>query len=239
MIFEQEFVFLWNGWIKKIVKPRSALIVVDVQVEHLLHFPHFQSLKNSSERFHLWQPLDQQLPRGPQWGRSISQINIDFLSLISTTSNLMTKRWLDRSTICWTLFPLPCAATGSWQLWPVDHSSDDCDDDENKDDNQNHNHNQPRLAPHRPRLLLRQRSSSHDRQREQSSGFDPLQWLSTSNKDFPKPRIRTVVKRTTWWSLRSTTTFRRWNKSCGRGIASRSSVHTAGENDEKSDANQT
>merc|ERR1719490_663054 len=27
----QEFVFLWNGWIKKIVKPRSALIVVDVQ----------------------------------------------------------------------------------------------------------------------------------------------------------------------------------------------------------------
>ena len=72
MIFEQEFVFLWNGWIKKIVKPRSALIVVDVQVEHLLHFPHLQSLKNSSERLHLWQPLDQQLPRGPQWGRSIS-----------------------------------------------------------------------------------------------------------------------------------------------------------------------
>ena len=183
MIFEQEFVFLWNGWIKKIVKPRSALIVVDVQVEHLLHFPHFQSLKNSSERFHLWQPLDQQLPRGPQWGRSISQINIVFLSLISTTSNLMTKRWLDRSTICWTPFPLPCAATGSWQLWPVDNSTDrdnddednDCDDDENKDNNHNHDHNQPRLAPHRPRLLLRQRSSSHDRQREQSSGFDPLQ----------------------------------------------------------------
>ena len=97
MVFEQEFVFLWNGWIKKIVKPRSALIVVDVQVEHLLHFPHFQSLKNSPERFHLWQPLDQQLPRGSQWGRSISQINIDFLSLISTTSNLMTKGgWTDQ-----------------------------------------------------------------------------------------------------------------------------------------------
>jgi exosome complex component RRP4 len=27
----QEFVFCWNCWIKKIVKPRSALIVVDVQ----------------------------------------------------------------------------------------------------------------------------------------------------------------------------------------------------------------
>lgn len=28
---KQEFVFLWNGWIKKIVKPKSALIIVDVQ----------------------------------------------------------------------------------------------------------------------------------------------------------------------------------------------------------------
>ena len=27
----QEFVYCWNGWIKKIVKPRSALVVVDVQ----------------------------------------------------------------------------------------------------------------------------------------------------------------------------------------------------------------
>lgn len=28
---KQEFVFCWNGWIKKIVRPQSALIVVDVQ----------------------------------------------------------------------------------------------------------------------------------------------------------------------------------------------------------------
>lgn len=27
----QEFVYCWNGWITKIVKPKSALVVVDVQ----------------------------------------------------------------------------------------------------------------------------------------------------------------------------------------------------------------
>ncbi len=28
----QEFVYCWNGWITKIVKPKSAIVVVDVQV---------------------------------------------------------------------------------------------------------------------------------------------------------------------------------------------------------------
>jgi len=28
---KQEFVFCWNGWIKKIVRPRTAIIIVDVQ----------------------------------------------------------------------------------------------------------------------------------------------------------------------------------------------------------------
>lgn len=28
---KQEFVFCWNGWIKKIVRPRTALVIVDVQ----------------------------------------------------------------------------------------------------------------------------------------------------------------------------------------------------------------
>ena len=27
----QEFVYCWNGWITKIVKPKSAIVVVDVQ----------------------------------------------------------------------------------------------------------------------------------------------------------------------------------------------------------------
>ena len=28
---KQEFVYCWNGWIKKIVRPRTAIIIVDVQ----------------------------------------------------------------------------------------------------------------------------------------------------------------------------------------------------------------
>ena len=42
---KQEFVYCWNGWIKKIVRPRTAIIIVDVQVSDNLDFLHFEKNK--------------------------------------------------------------------------------------------------------------------------------------------------------------------------------------------------
>ena len=42
---KQEFVYCWNGWIKKIVRPRTAIIIVDVQVSENLDFLHFEKNK--------------------------------------------------------------------------------------------------------------------------------------------------------------------------------------------------